>query len=332
MDLTQIQYTGKDDAIAIQGYLSLTFRKEWFFSADKNCYGIPVRMECCDTTGDAFFSIRLRDARNDLDVGLHHDYCQTHNAVIWICHDFKDGMIDIDTSVDFCGTHFAQSVQVDLCNANLSISVDADCNLTRAQNCYNSLDLAELWNLWENQSVLDGIALDTVLKNKLRPNGYVACPRLESIHDLYEFENVYYCWCGWQISRQSEILYCKQPEQAGNDDEMNALKVSAYLSLCVTQDGHSILSGDLPVFSTDKAHPNSDLNDISRTSYDLFMKEIAWDNDLTNLVISFDPDALDDVLDSQYLDVPVLYCNHRLLLRLIFSADFHPVLRPSIGH
>ncbi len=68
MDLMRIQYTGEDDAIATQGYLSLTFRKEWFFSADKNCYGIPVRMECCDTTGDAFFSIRLRDARNDLDV------------------------------------------------------------------------------------------------------------------------------------------------------------------------------------------------------------------------------------------------------------------------
>lgn len=127
----KIIYTGENDVVINQGYLSLTFCRDWFFSKDKKCYGIPVRMECTDSTGDAFFSIHLHDANNNLDVGLSLDYCRTYNAVIWVDRSKKDSIVDIDTSVDFCGKNFPQSIQVVFCNANLSESVMKCCMIWR---------------------------------------------------------------------------------------------------------------------------------------------------------------------------------------------------------
>ena len=68
----KIIYTGENDVVINQGYLSLTFCRDWFFSKDKKCYGIPVRMECTDSTGDAFFRIHLH-----VNISRHENHRYT---------------------------------------------------------------------------------------------------------------------------------------------------------------------------------------------------------------------------------------------------------------
>lgn len=318
----KIIYTGENDVVINQGYLSLTFCRDWFFSKDKKCYGIPVRMECTDSTGDAFFSIHLHDANNNLDVGLSLDYCRTYNAVIWVDRSNKDNIVDIDTSVDFCGKNFPQSIQVVFCNANLSESVNTDQNKVHEQDCYNNLELIELWKLRKDSLCLDGIILDTVLQNKLRPDGFIIDPQCIG-SDFREFESIYYVWCGLHVGSRSEIFHYKQPEQAGDDNEMNGLKISAVISHRIAPDGSSVLSDELCVFATDKEHPNSGLNSISRIPYDLFMDEVVWDDNLTNLLVHFEPDEINDVLERQFIDIPIKYHDRRILLRLIFNPNWN---------
>ncbi len=318
----KIIYTGENDVVINQGYLSLTFCRDWFFSKDKKCYGIPVRMECTDSTGDAFFSIHLHDANNNLDVGLSLDYCRTYNAVIWVDCSNKGSIVDIDTSVVFCGKNFPQSIQVDFCNANLSESVDADQNKVHEQDCYNNLEFIELWKLRKDSLCLDGIVLDTVLQNKLRPDGFIVDPQCIG-SEFREFDSIYYVWCGLHVGGQSEILYYKQPEQAGDNNEMNGLKISAVISHRVAPDGSSVLSDELCVFATDREHPDSSLNSIYRMPYDLFIDGVVWDDNLTNLLVHFEHDEINDVLEQQFIDIPVKYHDRRILLRLILNPNWN---------
>lgn len=320
---TKIIYTGEADVAINQGYLSLFLCKEWFFSKDKNCYGIPVRMECTDTTGDALFSIRLHDSNNNLNVCLSLDYCQKYNAVIWVDRSFKCSVVDLDASAIFCGTSFPQKIQIDFCNANLSEVVNADQNKAHEQDCYNNLEFIELWNLRKGSLCIDGIVLDALLKNKLRPNGHIIEPSRYIDSEFGEFESVYYVWCGLHVGSQSEILHYTQPEQAGDDNEMNGLKISAAISRRVAPDGSSIMSDELYIFATDNEHPNSGLNSISRIPYDFFMNEVVWDDNLTNIVVHFESDEINDVIEQQFIDIPVKYHNRKILLRLILNPNWN---------
>ncbi len=318
---TKIIYTGESDVVINQEYLSLTFCRDWFFSKDKKCYGIPVRMECTDATGDAFFRIRLHDANNNLDVGLSLDYCRTYNAVVWVERSNGDSSVDMDTSVAFCGKNFPQSMQVVFCIANLSESVNTDQNKVREQDCYSNLEFIELWKLRKDSLCLDGIVLDAVLQNKLRPDGFIVDP--QGVGSAFrEFESIYYVWCGLHVGSKSETFHYKQPEQAGDDHEMNGLKISAVVSHRVAPDGSSVLSDELCVFATDKEHPDSGLNSISRIPYDLFMEEVIWDDHLTNLLVHFEPDEINDALERQFIDIPVKYHDRRILLRLMLNPNW----------
>ena len=318
----RIIYTGETDAVVKQGYLSMTFGKEWFFSKDKHCFGIPVSVECTDTTGDAFFTISLHDANNNLKVSLSLDIRQKYNGIVWVDSSSKDCIVNIETNVDFCGKFFPQSVQVDFCNASLSESINAEQNKVREQNCFNGLDFFELWKLRENTLCLDGIVLDTVLQNILRPNGYLVYSHEYPGADLYEFDRAFYIWCGLHVGSPSEIFYYTPPKEAGNEHELNALKIQAALSRRITPDSSGVLSDELCIFVADKDHQNYSLNSTSHIPYSFFMEDVVWDSDLTNLVIHFEPDEINDVLKQQYLDIPVKYNGERILLRLVFNPHW----------
>lgn len=327
----KIIYTGETDVVFSQGYLSMTLRSDWFFSKDKKCYGIPISFKCTDTIGDAFFTISLHDTNNNLHVGLSLDFCTTYNAVVWVDRNLSGRIVEITTSVDFCGKRFpSELIIADFCSANLSETVNADQNKDREQGCFNDLDFIELWKLRKKSLCLDGIVLDNVLKYKLRLTGYVV-NRFEhrsidpTCMDLH-FENedlIYYVWCGLHVGSQSEIFHYTPPEQTGNDDELNGLKISAVFSHHVTPDGNSVLSDQLCVFATDKEHSNSGLNGISRVPYDLFMDEVVWNNTLTNLLIRYDPDEVNGVLEQQFIDIPVKYHDRRILLRLMLNPNWN---------
>lgn len=200
-----------------------------------------------------------------------------------------------------------KTISIDFHSANLSESVAIDNNNKHEQDCFNNLEFIELWKLRRKSFCLDGI-LDNVLKNKLRPNGYVVDPVEHSTidadcADLYlgKEELVYYVWCGLHVGSQTELLYYNPPGQTGEDKEMNGLKISAVFSHHVTPDGSAVLSDELCVFTTDNKQPNSGLNGISRVSYDFFMNEVVRDNGLTNLLIHFEPDETNDVLEQQFI-------------------------------
>ena len=93
-----IYYSGTSDIAIYEEDLSLTLLKEWFFSKDKNCYGIPLKIKCTGTNGDAFFDIKLKNSNNDLAIGMSIDYCQTYTAVMWIDHDIMYNPIALDIS------------------------------------------------------------------------------------------------------------------------------------------------------------------------------------------------------------------------------------------
>ncbi|MCB6991979.1 hypothetical protein LI177_00450 [bacterium 210820-DFI.6.37] len=318
----RIIYTGETDVVVSQSYLSLTFRKEWFFSKDKHCFGIPVSMECTDTTGDAFIAISLHDANNNLNVSLSLDIRQKYNGIVWVDSSSKDCIVNIETNVRLCGKFFPQSIQVDFCSAILNESFNNEQNKDRKQNCFNSLDFFELWKLRENTLCLDGIVLSTVLQNMLRPNGYLVYPREYPGSDYHKFDRAFYVWCGLHVGSPSEVFYYTPPEEAGDEQELNALKIQAALSRHITPDGSSVLSDELCIFATDKDHPNSSLNSISHISYSFFMEDVVWDTDLTNLVVHFEPDEINDVLKQQYLDIPVKYNGKSILLRLILNPNW----------
>lgn len=328
----KIIYTGETDIVFSRGDLSMTLRSDWFFSKDKKCYGIPISFKCTDTTGDAFFTISLHDANNNLHVGLSLDFCTTYNAVIWMDRNLSSRIVEITTSVDFCGKPFPppESIIVDFCSANLSETVNADQNKDHEQSCFYDLNFIELWKLRKKSLCLDGIVLDNVLKDKLRPTGYVVNrfehssidPDCTDLHFKNE-DLIYYVWCGLHVGSQSEIFHYTQPEQTGDDNELNCLKVSAIFSHRVTSDGRSVLSDQLCVYATDKEHSNSGLNGISRETYELFMDEVSWNNTLTNLLIRFDPDEVNDVLEQQFIDIPVKYHDERITLRLILNPNWN---------
>ncbi len=314
-----IKYTGETDVVVNQGYLSLTFSQEWFYSKDKHCCGIPVSMECTDTTGDAFFVISLHDSNNNINVCLSLDICWKRNCVVWVDSSFKDNIVKIDTSVTFCGQHFPQSIQVDLSEASLSETVDAEQNKAFEQSCLTSLDFCELWKSRKNSLCLDGIVLDTVLQNVLRPHGYLVYPDEYPGSDYDDFDWAFFIWCGLHIGSPSETLYFTQPEEAGDENVLNALKMSAVLSRHITPDGNRVLSDELCVFVTDKEHPNSGLNGISRVPYDYHMDDVVWDT-LTNLFIHFEPD---EIKEQQFIDIPVRYHDRRILLRLMLNPNWN---------
>lgn len=228
-----IVYSGENDLAINQGCLSVSLHKEWFFSKDKNCYGIPVSLKCTDTTGDAFFHIGIKDTNNNLYVGLSFDYCQKYNAVIWVNRNSNDRVVKIDSSVRFCGKFFPQSIVVDFSGAYLSESANLDFK-ARAQECYNNLDFFELWKLREKTLCLDGIVLDTVLQSKLHADGFSACSdnyiRHNDTISRDEYKYIYFVWCGLHVGSPSNIYHFWPKEQTGDDNEMNGLKISAVFS------------------------------------------------------------------------------------------------------
>ena len=327
----KIIYTGETDLVFSRDFLSMTLSCDWFFSKDKESYGVPISFKCTDTTGDAFLTISVHDTNNNLHVGLSLDFCKTYNAIIWVNRNLSDRIVEIIVSADFCEKSFSpESIAVNFGNANLSELVNGEQNKDREQNCFNDLNFIELWKLRKKSMCLDGIVLDSILKDKLRPTGYVVNrfdhssidPDCSDLH----FENealIYYVWCGLHVGSQSEIFHYTKPEQTGDNNELNGLKISAVFSHLVTQDGSSVLSDQLCLLVTDKEHSNSGLNGISRVPYELFMDEVAWNNTLTNLLIRFDPDEVNDVLEQQFIDIPVKYYDKRITLRLILNSNWY---------
>lgn len=320
MNKSCFAYIGDTNAIINQGYLSLTLHKDWFFSKDKNCYGIPVSFECTDITGDAFFSIRLQDEKNNLDFCLSLDYCQKYNAVIWIDRNFEDIIEIIDTSITFCGKGFPQTIEVAFRNACLSENVDADWNKACASNCYSNLEVNELWNLrsksWSN---IDGIVLDTFLQDKLKSTGYIVSDRSSG------FDSIYYVWSGLQIGGETEIYRSNPGKQAGTDVEMNGLKVLSMFNYHVTPDDKR-LPVELVVFVSDKNRPDYSKNNVCRGKYESDM--VIWENynwtvdwkcNLSNLIISIEPDEINGVLEKGYIDIEVKYQDSDVLLRVVLE-------------
>lgn len=219
----KIIYNGEADAVFCQDHISLTLHRDWFFSKDKKFYGVPVSFKCIDTTGDAFITISLHDINNSLVVRMSLDCCMRYNAVIGVGQNSKDSIVDVKYSVTFCGkSYLPETISIDFHSANLSETVAFDNNNKHEQDCFNNLEFIELWKLRRKSLCLDGIVLDNVLKNKLRPNGYVANrvehstidPDCADLHFEKE-ELIYYVWCGLHVGSQTEILYYNPPEQTG---------------------------------------------------------------------------------------------------------------------
>ena len=276
-------------------------------------------------------TISLHDANNSLCLGLNFDFCRTYNAVIWADRNFGENKIEITIFVGFCGKNLPpESITVDFCDACLCEPGDADRNKYHEQTCITDLNFIEQWKLRKKSLCLDGVVLDNALKNKLRPIGYIA-NRVEhgsidlDCADLF-FSNedlIYYVWCGLHVGSGTEIFHYSQPEQAGDDNEINGLKISAVFSHHVTPDGSRVLSDGLCVFVADKEHPNAGQNSVSRVSYESCMDGVVWDQTLTNLLIHFESNEIKDVLEQQFIDIPVKYHDRKILLRLIFNPNWN---------
>lgn len=57
--------------------------------------------------------------------------------------------------------------------------------------------------------------------------------------------------------------------------------------------------------------------------YDLFIDGVVWDDNLTNLLVHFEHDEINDVLEQQFIDIPVKYHDRRILLRLILNPNWN---------
>ena len=72
--------------------------------------------------------------------------------------------------------------------------------------CYQQLSLKELWKLWEESTCLDGICLDTLLKEKLSFVGFLdTSPE----GNLKSYEDVLFLWLGdmftYKIGRSNKL-------------------------------------------------------------------------------------------------------------------------------
>ena len=87
---------------------------------------------------------------------------------------------------------------IDFSNAYLSESISSNFNIVQAQDCYNNLEIRELWKLWRQNN-----CLDTILKNKLQANDFI---------DYTDTTTVYYVWPG---------------TKSGNKWSLNGLEISS---------------------------------------------------------------------------------------------------------
>ena len=191
------------------------------------------------------------------------------------------------------------------------------------------MEFIEVWKLRKASLCFDGIALDHILQNKLRPYGFaVDCFEHSTIDaDCRElcYEDVdfiYYVWCGLHIGSRSGITHCSRTEQAGDDHKMNGLRISAVFSRTTSEDS-GVLSDELYVFATDKEHPNADLNGFSRLSYGFFMDRVAWDKELTNILVRFEPDDTEEVLEQQFFDIRADCHGEHIILRIMLDPNWN---------
>jgi hypothetical protein len=322
----RIVYTGENVEIKLyQDYFSFALSKEWFFSETKKCYGIPIRLAHYDGTGDMHFDVVLKDANNDLNVFMW-DNENSYNAFIWIK---EKATIKITLSYpSVYGTpspHNNESLEIELSNEKLYDTLEVEENLRRTRNCYRNLEFVELWKLWEENAYMDGIDVDEILKSRLRLESFVFDGYVDSFKQLCnDFDGIFYVWCGLHIGHNAEICYFDNGELAGDESNFNGLKISATFNHQISSDNRTM--DLLYIKVSDKDHVNGsffgNLVNTSRISYNFFMDEINWENDLKSLIIDFDPDEINEVLKGRYIDIPVRYRNSKILLRLILDSTW----------
>lgn len=317
-----IKYTGDKDVLyECKGFFSLELCKEWFYSKDKNCYGIPIKFEYLDGTGDADIDIRINDSNNDLSVFIPEYQGCYYNEVIWISKSFKDSFAILDAKINIAVNNY--KLIIDFSDADLSETIDFSCNMVRERNCFSNMELSELWKMRKEAIVLDGISLDMILKNRLGLEGYVSDGDEDYFSNRYccsDFECIYYIWCSIHVGSYSQIDHFEPGEQAGLESRMNGLKIRAVFNHQSFAETGKVMN-TLYVAPTDNEHSDSTL--ICRYDYiPIFSDEIIWDNDLKSILIDLQADEIYDALKEQYIDIPVTYHNSRILLRIVLNPNW----------
>lgn len=295
-----IEYTGDKDAYLECGYyFSLTFSKEWFYSKDKKCYGIPFELKYMDGTGDANIDITLNDEYNDLSVFLY-EYRDRYNGVIWLGNASMASLVTFEAKINISRNRY--KIVIDFSNANLSESISFNFNSVHAQDCYDNLEIRELWKLWKEYICLDGICIDTALKNRLSSVDFI-----ELDTEYTDTAAVYYVWPG---------------TKSGNKQIQNGLEVRAEFKhehAYKDKAGSDYYLDSLEIYATDKEHPCEAYNDTTHLKYEYIMDDVDWNEELTNLYIRFSTNDIKDIWVKRYLDIPVSYRGHYFILRIILN-------------
>lgn len=192
-------YSGdKDCSFETYDYY-ITLHKDYFFEKESNCFCIPVSMYCTEVTGDVTQDFLFQDSVNDLRASLCFDHKQSCNAILYISKDewrynSHSKNVVINSEGTICGQSYSGEINFKVTKLQL---LEEKINISRASECYKTLEFKYLWEKWRNNSYVLDVDIFDLIKSQIR-----------KMNNVYEDEfghRRYFLWSenGYRIEQRN---------------------------------------------------------------------------------------------------------------------------------
>lgn len=145
-------YDGSAAVTARCSHLWITLEEGFFYNKATDCFCIPLRAESTRTDADYFQCLSLHNEANDLHRGWEEGPYGPFRALIHVPREklrANGGSVTIplDVSVSVCGVPSGEDLPLQI---SLQAEPQDERDRERAIAGYRTIDLDELWTIWES--------------------------------------------------------------------------------------------------------------------------------------------------------------------------------------